>query len=179
MIKFIVAAVWLCAVTLGGVLYSFQTSQARQGEAPPPPLFGGQEYVHMEVMSVPVVGDGRVSGYFLTRLAYLADPEEMGKLTVPARLLFVDGLYGYLFANPKIDWSDKKAIDLPAFKAGIRDAINKKVGADLIKDVMIEQVDYLSKDEIRNNALRRRLGPEAEPATPAPKGEKSGHGGGH
>lgn len=177
MIKFIVAAVWICAVTVGAVLYSFQASQARQGEAPPPAFFGGQDYIHMEVISVPVVGDGHVTGYFLARLAYMADAEEVQKLTVPPKLLFVDGLYSYLYANPQIDWSDKKAFDLAAFKTNIKEAINKKVGAQLIKDVMVEQVDYLSKDEIRDNSERRHLGLEATPS-PQTKAQPS-HGKAH
>lgn len=164
MIRFVLAAVWICAATVGAVVYSYQSSQARQNEAPPAPFFGGMSPVKTGVISVPVLKDGAVTGYFLTRLAYTADPDEIDKLTVPAETLLVDQIYTYLFANPQIDWSDKKSVDLEAFKKGVRDAINKNVGKDLIHNILIEQVDYLSKAEIRDNAFRRRLGPNDEEA---------------
>lgn len=169
MIKFVLAALWICAASIGAVVYSYQASQAKQSEAPPPAFFGGLSKLKTDIISVPVVKDGTVGGYFLTRLSYTADPEAIAKLTIPADTLLVDQIYTYLFGNPEIDWSDKKTVDLDAFKKGIREAVNKKVGSELIHDVIVEQVDYLSKAEIRDNAFKRRLGPEEE--KPAPKAE--------
>jgi hypothetical protein len=171
MIKFIFAAVWLCAATVGAVVYSYQTSQARQNAAPAPTFFGGMSTLKTGIISVPVLQDGKVGGYFLARLSYTADPDILSGLTIPPETLLTDQIYTYLFANPQIDWADKKSIDLEAFKKGIREAVNKKIGKDLIHDVLIEQVDYLSKSEIRDNALRRRLGPEEEEAKEPAKKE--------
>src|SRR5690606_17644040 len=125
----------------------------------PPAFFGGLSTLKTNVISVPVFKDGNIGGYFLGRFAYTADPAELSKLTVPPETLLVDQVYTYLFANPQVDWSSKKSVDLEAFKTGIRDAVNEKIGRDLIHDVIIEQVDYLSKAEIRDNALSRRLAP--------------------
>ena len=85
MIKFIVAAIWICAVTIGAVFYSFQMrgGQARR-RAATPPLLGGLDYVKTDVVSVPVLTTGRVVGYFLTRLVYTVEPEKLEKLSVPA-----------------------------------------------------------------------------------------------
>ena len=47
-------------------------------------------------------------------------------------------------------------LDLDTFRANIREAVNAHVGEKLIHDVMIEQIEFMSKDEIRDNALRRR-----------------------
>jgi len=50
--------------------------------------------------------------------------------------------------------------------------VNKRVGKDLIHDVLIEQIDFLTKAEIRDNTIRRRTGtpekPEGASPTPAP-----------
>jgi hypothetical protein len=171
MIRFILAAVWICAATVGAVVYSYQTSLAKQNEAPPPPFFGGMSTLKTGIISIPVLKDGAVGGYFLARLSYTADPDILGILTVPPETMLTDQIYTYLFANPQIDWAHKKSIDLEVFKKGIRDAVNKKLGKELIHDVLIEQVDYLSKAEIRDNAFRRRLGPEEdEEKEPAQKG---------
>src|SRR5262245_33456619 len=98
MIKFIVAGLWLCAVTIGAVFYSFQLAGAKAAPEPPPALLGGLDYVKTEVLSVPVLKKGGVNGYFLTRLVYTVDPQEAKKLSIPMDTLISDELYTYLFS---------------------------------------------------------------------------------
>ncbi|MCT7377549.1 hypothetical protein [Chelativorans salis] len=159
MFKFLLVAVWVSAATLGAVFYSFQTSQAARNATPPPPFFGGLDYVRTQVISVPVVKNGQVDGYFLARLVFTAEPEKLKALSLPADVLLVDELYSYLYANPQIDFTDRNGVDLEALRNGIRDSINERTGEKLVHEVMVEQVDYLSKAEIRDNAIRRRIGP--------------------
>ena len=73
-----------------------------------------------------------------------------------------DQVYSYLYANPQIDFTKKGTIDLDAFRKAIRDTINARVGVELVHEVLIDQVNFLTKDEIRDNAMRRHK----EPATP-------------
>lgn len=87
MIKFIAAALWVSIATTGALLFAFQSSQqqeesAQDGEATP---FKGLDYVKTGIISVPVFDKGRVHGYFLARLVYvaegkrLAEPEAAGR----------------------------------------------------------------------------------------------------
>ncbi|MCX7303240.1 MAG: hypothetical protein NTV73_02720 [Hyphomicrobiales bacterium] len=157
MIKFIVAAIWLCVVTIGAVFYSFQSAVAKMDAPAAPPLLGGLDYIKTEIVSVPVLSDGQINGYFLTRLVYMVEPDKIAKLSVPAETLIVDQVYSYIFGNRDLDFVNHETLDLDAFRAGIRDQINKKVGEDVIHEVLIEQVDFLSKEEIRDNAIRRKM----------------------
>lgn len=157
MIKFIAAAIWVCAVAIGAVFYSFQSASAKLDAPAPPPMLGGLDYIKTEIVSVPLVKDSRIDGYFLTRLVYTVEPEKMAKLSVPAESLIIDQVYTYIFGNPQLDFVNHETLDLDAFRAGIRDSINKRVGEDLIQEVLIEQVDFLSKDEIRDNTIRRKM----------------------
>ena len=157
MIKFIVAAIWLCAVTIGAMFYSFQNAAAKLDAPPPPPLLGGLDYIKTDIVSVPVMRDGHIDGYFLTRLVYTIEPEMMAKLSVPADALIVDQVYSYVYGNSDLDFINHETLDLDAFRAGVRKKINEKVGEDLVHEVLVEQVDFLSKEEIRDNTIRRRL----------------------
>jgi hypothetical protein len=158
MIKFVAAAIWLCAVTVGAVVYSFSTAGpvVKKEE---PAFFGGLDYVRTDIISVPLMKEGAVYGYFLARLVYTVEPKVVKTLSLPAESLLVDEVYTYLYGNPQIDFSDYAKLDLDKFRNGIRDAINKRVGKTLVHDVLIEQIDYLSKAEIRDNTIRRRSGP--------------------
>ncbi|MFC6489524.1 hypothetical protein [Nitratireductor sp. GCM10026969] len=160
MLKFLLAAVWISAATLASVLYSFQMSQAaKDPNSAPAAFFGGLDYIRTPVISVPVATKGGVGGYFLARLAYTVEPKKLKALSVPAEMLLVDELHDYLYGNPQIDFSDRAALDLDAFREGIRDGINARVGDTLVHEVLIEQIDYLSKSEIRDNIIRRRINP--------------------
>src|SRR5262249_29786839 len=90
------------------------------------------------------------------KLVYTVEPAEIKKLSIPAQALMTDQVYSYLYANPQIDFTKKESIDLDAFRKSIRDTINTRVGVELVHEVLIDQVNFLSKDEIRDNALRRR-----------------------
>jgi hypothetical protein len=155
-IKFIAAALWICAVTIGAVFYSFQQAGAK-ADIPVPAMLGGLDYVKTEMVSVPVVKDGVIEGYFLTRLVYTVEPRKMAMLSVPAESLIIDEVYSYVYGNPEVDFIRHEAIDLDAFRAGIRDRINKRVGDELVQEVLVEQIDFLTKDEIRDNTIRRRM----------------------
>lgn len=167
MIKFVVAGLWLCAVTIGAVFYAFQTASAPTAKEPDPALLGGLDYVKTEVQSVPVLRQGGIVGYFLARFVYTVDPHEAKKLTVPASSLIADELYTYLFSNPDIDFTKVETLDVDALRNGVREAINKRIGSEFIHDVIIEQLDFLSKDQIRDNSIRRRTGGGEEKAADA------------
>ncbi|WP_295806232.1 hypothetical protein [uncultured Nitratireductor sp.] len=160
MIKFVFAALWICAVSVGTMLYSFQFSQAKNNAEPPPAFFGGLDYVSTDVISVPVVKTGAVDGYFLTRLSYSIDSKKLKALSIPVEAMLVDEIYSHLYANPAIDYASKDGFDVSAFRDGLVESINARVGEELIHEVFIEQADYLSKAEIRNQSARSRLGPE-------------------
>jgi hypothetical protein len=165
-IKFIAAAIWICAATLGAVFYSFQAAGERGVGETPKPMLGGLDYVKTDVISVPLLRDSKIDGYFLTKLVYTVEPAEIKKLSIPAEALMTDQVYSYLYANPQIDFTKKENLDLDAFRKAIRDTVNTRVGAELIHDVLIDQVNFLTKDEIRDNAMRRHKEPDsaAQPA---------------
>jgi hypothetical protein len=167
MIKFIFAAIWICAATIGAVFYAFQSSSAKPAAEEKPAFFGGLDYVKTDVLSIPLLKDGRVNGYFIARFVYTVEPEKLRKLSVPAASLMADEAYSYLFSNPRIDFSRIDDVDIDALRNGIRDGINGRIGEKLIHDVLVEQIDYLSKSDIRDNSLRRRKPEESTDTKPA------------
>jgi hypothetical protein len=154
MIKFAVAAIWISAVTVASVMFAFNGAGEGEGGEDTPSVFGGLEYVTTDVISVPVLQDRRVQGYFLARLVYTAEARKLSRMAIQPEAMILDEVYSYLFANPQIDFSVVDTVDLEAFRAGIRDSINRRVGEQLIHDVLVEQMDYLSKADIRNNTMR-------------------------
>ncbi|MET0169740.1 MAG: hypothetical protein ABW191_05110 [Aliihoeflea sp.] len=156
MLKLAAAAIWIAAATAGSVFYAFQQASTVEAAAPAgePTAFGGLDYVRLNVVSVPQMKNGEVSGYFLARLVFTAPAERLKQLVVPADAMLTDAVYSKLYADPSIDFSRVDTLDLPAFRAGLRDAVNEKIGENLVTEVLIEQVDFLSKADIRRASFR-------------------------
>lgn len=166
MIKFIVAALWLCAVTVGAIFFSFsQAGQKTDAAEAAAPFFGGLDYVKAEMISVPYIREGRVEGYVLAQLVYTAEPAEMSKLSIPIQSLLTDQTYSFIYADPAFDMAK---LDLEGFKTGLRDSINTRVGKKLIHEILIEQIDYLPKTDIRNRGTQRFPVPPQGAQNPAP-----------
>jgi hypothetical protein len=180
MIKFVAAALWISAATLGSVYFAFNSARPHAAEEKPEPgLMGGLDYVGVPLLSIPVMVKSEVIGYFLAKLVYTIEPEKQKKLILPAEVLLTDEFYSHLYGNPQIDFTKRETLDLDALRAGLRDAVNARVGEDLVQEVLITQVDFLSKQDIRDNTARRRkVAAEMEAAEAAPTPKKDA-GGGH
>lgn len=157
MIRFIVAAVWLCGVTLGTLFFAFSTTQGPgDAEAAQPAYFGGLDYVKTDVLSAPIVKDAAIDGYFLARFVYTIDPARKAQMSIPIDALLTDEAFTYVYSHALFDFSEPKRIDIDGFRNALRDRINARVGEKLVHEVLVEQVDYLTKQEIRDNTMRRR-----------------------
>lgn len=156
MIKLMVAALWISIATTGALLFSFHWAQAPHdtSEQAELPSFKGLDFVRTGIISVPVFEKGRVHGYFLTRLVFTAKAARLAQLKLPAEALLADQVYTHLYANPQIDFTHRDDLDVDAFRAGIRDGVNQRIGEELIHEVLIEQVDYLPKDQVGSSSIR-------------------------
>jgi len=151
MIKLLMTGVWICGVALASVYFSVQVSNKKEAVEPDPAMFGGLETVRGEVISIPVISSGAVQGYFLTRLSYTVDPERAAALTIPVPDLITDALYSALVGEPIIEFPNIERFDLETFKSHILETLNERVGETVFHDVIVEQIDFLSKEDIRSN----------------------------
>lgn len=154
MIKLLITGVWISVVALASVYFSVQMANKHEDEEPVPAMFGGLESVRGDVTSIPVISGGTVQGYFLTRLSYTIDPSKAALMTIPVKDLVTDALYTSLVGDNLIDFPSMKRFDLEAFKAHIRDSINERLGDKVFHDVLVEQIDYLSKEDIRASQFK-------------------------
>ncbi len=162
MIKLVVSGIWICLVTLASVYFSLQMSSAHVDKEEKSDFFGGLDYVRTDIISIPAISGGEINGYFITRLVYTAEPDILRKLTVTPQVLITDELFTLLVGNRVIDLSRMDEFDLEAFKVLVRDGLNERLGQKVFHEVLIEQIEFLTKSEIRNNARRRKLPKSSE-----------------
>lgn len=156
MIKLIVAALWISVATTGALLYAFNSSQLAEEAGPGAEItaFKGLDYVKTGIISVPVFANGQVHGYFLARLVFVAEGKRLAQLKLPAEALLADQTYSQLYANPEIDFTNRDAIDIDMFRKTVREGVNQRLGEELIREILVEQIDYLPKGDTGSTNMR-------------------------
>lgn len=171
MIKLIATGVWVLILTLGGVFAAAKFGQPpaedHKADAPPPP-----QYVQGDLLTLPVVNGGKVSGYFLVRSTLLVDSVMMKQINVPMPAYITDEFYGLLIGDKVLDVKDAGKFDVAAFKTKIKDGINARMEKPLVQDVLIQQMDFISKEIIDSKDPTRKpqkivINTDPEPPKPA------------
>ncbi|RVG07994.1 hypothetical protein [Sinorhizobium meliloti] len=152
MLKLVLTGVWVCAVTLGSVYFSMQHASAPVVSDAEADRRASQEYVPGEMITIPSIKDGAVQGYFLAKLSFSASREGIAKLHAPLRQLVTDELYDMLVGSRFIDVADTATFDLAAFKVAVKDGLNRKLGSEVISEVLVEQLEYLTKEDVEGVA---------------------------
>lgn len=148
MVKLLLIGLWVCAVSIGGVYLSASLSQAPAETQAPPAVVAS--IVRGNSISIPVINNGVVDGYFLGRISLSVDSEKAKKVQLPLEVMLTDQLFSLLMGNRMIDLKNVGSFEPDKFRSLIKDGINKKVGDDVVAEVLVEQLDYMSKDAIQN-----------------------------
>lgn len=176
MLKLLLTGVWVCAVTLGAVWFSISRATAPTDQADAAPKVE-TELMKGEAITIPLIADGAVKGYFLTRVSFIVDKVKIKDAKMPMTELMTDELFTLLVGSPVVDIAAVERFDLAAFKAKIKSDLNARYGAEMISDVLVEQIDYLSKEDIRVNSQSKtptRRGVQITPGETLPD-KPAGH----
>jgi flagellar basal body-associated protein FliL len=148
MLKLVFTGVWICAVSLGSVYFSIQHASAPVETDAEQQRRASQEYVSGELITVPVITDGAVQGYFLTKLSFSVDKAKARTMDVPLKQSVTNALYDILVGQKLINVADTSNFDLANFKTAVKDGLNKQLRGEVIFEVLVEQLEYLSKADV-------------------------------
>ena len=149
MIKIVAIGLWVCVVALGtlmlGIKINSEPKSADATENVGPTI----DYDRTDVMSVPILADGKVNGYIISQLIYTVDSDVKHKLNVPLGVFVNDEVFRTFFGS----YSDTKKIERVKFddvKKQIIDGVNQRFPEPVIKDLMVEQFNYIPADQVRD-----------------------------
>ncbi|KQV68346.1 hypothetical protein [Rhizobium sp. Root1220] len=167
MIKLVLTGVWVCAITLASVYFSVQMATA-PAPAPDDSKQSQLELVKGETITVPVISDGAVKGYFLGKVSFMMNKDIVRNVSLPLTEMTTDELFTLLVGNKMVDVANLKSFDPVAFREMIKKDINQHLGGEYIDQVMLEQLDYLSKEDVESTAAgqQKRTG-KPVPVVPA------------
>jgi hypothetical protein len=105
------------------------------------------------MVSVPVLSDGQVLGYVVTRLQFTADSELVKESSVQPEAFVADEAFRLIYETTPMDIKAGRKQALKELISAIIAGTNKRLGRDVVKDIMIDSWTYLSKqDMMRSHA---------------------------
>ena len=152
MIKSLVAGIWSVTLLLGS-LYFFGMMKGEpvaQGEEVPAKL----DHVKLETMSITIIRENTLQGYLILDVSFEFEAKNKRPSSAPAELVLMDAINREVFMNKEIDIDNLDRFDFDGFKEKVKLAVNEKLGETFARDVLIERLDFISYEEIRDKKLR-------------------------
>lgn len=152
MLKLVLSAGWICAITL--VSSYVAASWKTHGVLAPSGGDGlkGLNYTKTAPINVPVISEGSIDGYIVAQFVYTSDAALLNRLSVPPDPFILDEAFGTIFSDERIGADRLERFDVASLTGKILERVNARFGAAVVQDVLVEQLTYVSKDEVRAQA---------------------------
>ena len=146
--KLLLAGLWGVVVALGtaygvAVYLPGGPSDPAKAAAAAPVVLQSQK---TRVINVPMVVDGMVRGFVSAQFVLTEDSSLMKTLQVPAAAYLLDEAFRAIYSDTALDPRHVEKYDLRKLTAQLLKSTNDRLGAPLLKDVLIENFSYIDKD---------------------------------
>jgi hypothetical protein len=160
MIKAIVIGVWALLVALGSsyavAMWSSGSPPATTAAAPEKTAgevgLNGLEYRKPAPITIPMIADGRLRGYVVVKVVFTADAKALHAFPVDPQPFVLDETFRRIYTDGRVEFDQMSKYNLDDITASIKDNVNKRLGADLIHDVLIDELNYVDKESLDRHA---------------------------
>lgn len=154
MLKLVAIGVWVivvtAAATYGSVYLSNSTGQTEAAEEPDM----GVEELKSEMTSVPIMRNGDVTGYLILQLSFAADRRLLADKKLDPLPFLMDAVFRVILVRTDVDFYRLKSKDLEEITAAVATDVNSRLGAELVRHVLLQQVNFVKKEDIRTNWIK-------------------------
>ncbi|AWN53192.1 hypothetical protein [Methylobacterium sp. 17Sr1-1] len=148
--KILITGLWICAVTIascyGAVTFGGGIFSGKKTE----PYLEGLQYQKLAPINIPMIADGRVQGYVIAVLVFTADAKLMHTLPVPPNAFVVDEAFRQIYGDTALDFRKLAKYDITKRLAEVRAKVNERLGGDVVKDVLVDEINFVAKREVRS-----------------------------
>lgn len=147
MMRLIASCIWICLVTAASgyvsATWMFGPAETKQ----PDKSLDGLEHKTTTPINVPMIVNGTVEGYVVAQFVYLSDAQSLKQLSVPPDVFIADEAFRTLYSE-QVDFNHLEKYDLSALTKTLVKKVNQRLGADIIKDMLIGEFNYVPKRDI-------------------------------
>ena len=99
-----------------------------------------------KTINVPIIVDGALQGYVGMQFSYVVEASAAKAMPVSPAIYLLDAAFSDVYMDKSTDFNHLDRMDLPAFTKRLVGETNARLGAPLVKDVLIESFNYTPKD---------------------------------
>jgi hypothetical protein len=149
MIRLFMTGAWVCVITLAAA-YGISQWVASGGKLMVrKDYLEGLEYEKTRMINVPMIVDGAVQGYIAAQFVFTVDAKTVRQLSVPPDPFVVHEAFRRIYSEERIDFKNLKKQDLVPLLKAIKQDVNERMQANIVQDILIEEFNYISKDDLR------------------------------
>jgi hypothetical protein len=153
MFKFVAIGLIGAFAAFGGIWFNFHLKHQQNEKTSEAGDHLALVHVKTEMTGIPVVVNGNVSGYLVFQISSSVDPSKLSSKDFDVGPYLLDAAIRASYESTADASLTFKAAFLEKLAYAIKDNANKKLNAEVVTDVNIEQFNFVPKDDVRGNVL--------------------------
>lgn len=143
-------ALWIAAVTLGGIYFGQQMAPEPTAEtqAAAEARVRYSDY-KTDLFAIPYVSDTGIEGYVTGRFTVKSVASEVAALQVPLNTIILDALSRHFYAEADSLSRPEGWTRLRESMEELRDIANETAGRKVVAAILIQQLDFFDKNSVR------------------------------
>ena len=150
--KPILLGLWGCLITLVASYGTMILAAPAKKVETKASYFGGVDYVKAPIVGVPIIRGEELKGYVVAQFVFTIEGKTLESLSVSPGPFLVDAAFQRIYAEATLDVQEMKKPDIKNMLAGLRTDVNKRYGKPVIKEVLIERMNFLPIDSVRSGS---------------------------
>jgi hypothetical protein len=98
-----------------------------------------------------MIRGGEIIGYLIIQLSFQADRRVLAEKKLEPLPYINDAAFRAIFSSTDVDFRRLRGSDLDKLTAAIMKEANNRIGADVVRQVLIQQLNFVPKEDIRTN----------------------------
>jgi hypothetical protein len=72
------------------------------------------------------------------------------EISVPPEAFIQDEVFRYVYADESLDFRKLSRYNVNGMISNVRDRINKRLGAEIVKEILVENFNFVDKSAVRS-----------------------------
>ena len=155
MFKMIFAGVWAISLMMGSTYFfaNFMNSSVPDNEGTIDA--SNLTDINIDTMSIAMIRNNNIVGYLMLSPVIVVDEDLVDYISVPIQYYARDVIINTVHKNENIDVYRLDKFDYEEFQNKVVANINTSIGKNMVHKVLIQNIDFITKEDVRDLQLRR------------------------
>ncbi|WP_158808097.1 hypothetical protein [Beijerinckia sp. L45] len=145
--KAFIIGIWVLIVALGATYASAYFDSNRKAPGAELAVASVVQAEKTRVINVPMIANGAVQGFVVAQFGYTVDAAMMKKVAVSPEVFILDEAFRTLYSDDHLDFAHIERYDINKLTTHLVQATNERLGATVVKAILIQDFTYFSKQE--------------------------------